>query len=314
VVIKPGPTPTAGVGGVSLLPLPQADNAVLGSPLGQAQPLAPGAAVLLSTSLPASVASIYSVAGVSAPAVHGAAALALASRLGPDFLAAAQGAITATATISPSLSVVGPWNGALYRLTVGAGLEGLTVALDVQPDTLPAAPPNAASIQSSDVVTTALGLLATLNLAHDNLTPIAQSSAGAGGTLSVTFGQTIGNVPILGHDAVTVRLDALGRLLSLRYAYVVTNGGQDYPSRNSVQALTDLRAGAGLYSGPAVSLAVPLEVQSIAVAYVGVQGDAAGGNAYLEPVYVFSGTVRTADGAQSFSAYVPAVFSQAFGE
>jgi hypothetical protein len=269
--------------------------------------------VLLSTSLPAGVASIFSVAGVGAPAVHGAAALELASRLGPGFLAAAQGAITATATISPSVSVVGPWNGARYRLTVGAGLEGLTVALDVQPDTLPAAPPNAASIGSSDVVTTALGLLATLNLAHDNLTPIAQSSDSVGGTLSVTFGQTIGNVPILGHDAVTVRLDTLGRLLSLRYAYVVTNGGQDYPSRNSVQALTDLREGAGLYSGPAVSLAVPLEVQSIAVAYVGVQGDAAVGNAYLEPIYVFSGTVRTADGAQPFSAYVPAVFSPAFG-
>jgi hypothetical protein len=307
VQVQANPTLPAPVLGTGTLPLPGAANAVLGSPLALAQPLLPGAEVLLSTSLPVNEPSALSVAGVGVPAVHGASVLDLASRLGPGFLAAAHTAVSATATLTQPVSVVGPWQGARYRLTVGAGLEGLTVGLDVVSGTLAVATSGGPPLQSADAVTVATRLLATLHLAHDNLSPLAQTTNGATGNIAVTLEQTIGGLPILGPAAATVVVDAQGRLVSLRCAFVVTNGGQGFPLRNSVQALDDLMGGAGLYSGPTLSLAAPLEVQAISLAYAGVQANAPSGNVYLEPVYVFSGTVHTADGSQAFTAYVPAV-------
>ncbi len=300
-------TPTAAM--LTPVPEPNQANALLSSPLQGSHTLPAAPAVLLATPLPRNFPATLSVAGVSLPSVRGAYAVTLASRLSSGFATAAQSVITdATISMQSPFSVVGPWNGGRYRLTVNVAPGGYLVNLTAV--SLPQA--TSGSVKSVNVVAQAINLMATLGLAHDNLMVATQGTDPKTGIQTATFAQTVDNLPVIGHSAAQISVDSSGRLLSLYYTYVVTTGSQSYPLRNPVQALADLNQGNGLYTGPALISSSQLEVQSIRLAYVGVANNVPGQAGELEPIYVFTGTAHTSGSADAFTAYVPALAANAY--
>ena len=286
---------------VVLLPAPASANAVLQSPLQAALPMPLGADVLPAAALPARMPSL-AVPEVSVRPVSADAVRRLAGRMGLILDPEAQVALNSVAPFSNSTTVVGALGDARYRMTVESSLGGPSVSLEM----IARATPDVTTAQASstsDAAVAAQALLTRLRLWHDNL---YLKSIGAPdavtGAVTTTFGQSVGVLPLVNYDAVAVGVGVEGRLLSLRYRYVETDGSQSYPTRDPLQALVDLRKGASLYVGPALPPSPALLVSNVSLAYVGVQS-ADPATVHLEPVYVISGTVPTGDGGIAFTAY-----------
>lgn len=274
------------------LPWPNPDNGVLSSPLNGALTSAqqPNTYHVPQDWVLPAVPATLSVYPITHTEVTTADAQTIARQLGVQTMlkdpeAQADGSMVATVLLDNQI----------YVLTVTPGY-------DTPWFTLQAMEPAPGDLLLSQVQGQATAWLASHHLARSDLRALTISGGG------VDFGQSAGGVPLLGHVAVHLDFDGHGTLRDLSDAYVPATGAIAWPSEPPGLAASDAVASGyqGLYQGPDGTQATgPAAVTDFSLSYVGVHGGTR--RDYLEPVYMLTGTVPTATGAQPFSLYIPAL-------